>query len=78
VRSVARGDGGRLSVEVEDRFAGTRRRLEAAAVVDCGFRLPSPTLEGASLAAGDCVAPRTLHEAVLEGRRMALAVDHVR
>jgi mycofactocin system FadH/OYE family oxidoreductase 1 len=78
VRSVARGDGGRLSVEVEDRFAGTRRRLEAAAVVDCGFRLPSPALEGASLAAGDCVAPRTLHEAVLEGRRMALAVDHVR
>jgi mycofactocin system FadH/OYE family oxidoreductase 1 len=78
VRSVEPGDRDRLVVEVEDRFAGTRRRLEAAAVVDCGFRLPGPFLEGAALAAGDCVAPRTLHEAVLEGRRAALAVDHVR
>jgi 2,4-dienoyl-CoA reductase (NADPH2) len=62
-------------VEVEDRFTGERRRIPAAAVVDCGFRLPTDPLPGAHLAAGDCVAPRTVLEAVLEGRRAACAVD---
>jgi hypothetical protein len=64
-------------VEVEDRFTGQRRTIACTALVDCGFRLPSDPLPGAQLAAGDAVAPRTLHEAVLEGRRAALAVDHV-
>ena len=32
-------------------------------------RCPAP-----SPAAGDCVAPRTVHEAILEGRRVALAL----
>jgi DNA-binding winged helix-turn-helix (wHTH) protein len=36
---------------------------------------PAPPLAGATVHAGDCVAPRTIHEAVLEGRRAALAVD---
>ena len=27
--------------------------------------------------AGDAVAPRTLHEAILEGRRAALAIDGI-
>jgi 2,4-dienoyl-CoA reductase (NADPH2) len=62
-------------VEIEDRFTGERRRIPAAAVVDCGFRLPTDPLPGAQLAAGDCVAPRTILEAVLEGRRAACAVD---
>ena len=47
-----------------------------ARVVDCGFRLPTDRLADADLQAGDCVAPRTILEAVLEGRRAAVAVDH--
>ncbi|MEY4605858.1 MAG: hypothetical protein RLY45_618 [Actinomycetota bacterium] len=56
---------------VEDRFTGERRTIACAAVVDCGFRLPAPPVPGAHHQVGDCVAPRTLLEAVLEGRRAA-------
>ena len=63
-------------VVVEDRFTGEQRSIEVAALVDCGFRLPDEPLPGAHLRAGDCVAPRTIHEAVLEARRAALATDH--
>jgi 2,4-dienoyl-CoA reductase (NADPH2) len=62
-------------VVLEDRFGAGRRRIDCVAVVDCGFRLPSPPLADHRLRAGDCVAPRTIHEAVLEGRRAALAID---
>ena len=65
-------------VEVEDRFSGQRRSIPCAALVDCGFRLPTDQLAGADLFAGDCVAPRTIYEAVLEGRRAALSIDGVR
>jgi mycofactocin system FadH/OYE family oxidoreductase 1 len=78
VRSVRRaaepGDPSSLAVELEDRFTGERRTITAAAVVDCGFRLPDDDWPGVALRAGDCVAPRTLLEAILEGRRAALAV----
>lgn len=60
-----------VGVIADDRFTGERRIIPAAAVIDCGFRLPSAPLAGAHHAAGDCVAPRTLLEAVLEGRRVA-------
>ncbi|HEX6425450.1 MAG TPA: mycofactocin system FadH/OYE family oxidoreductase 1 [Acidimicrobiales bacterium] len=64
--------------EVEDRVTGERRTLAAAAVVDAGHRLPDDRLwraaGGRVPAAGDAVAPRTIHEAILEGRRRALAV----
>ena len=46
-------------------------------LVDCGHRLPEETLYLArpgTARAGDCVAPRTALEAVLEGRRRALEV----
>ncbi len=62
------------SVDVEDRFSGLHRSIACVAVVDCGFRLPDDPIEGADHRAGDCVAPRTVHEAVLEGRRVALAI----
>ncbi|MEQ1701192.1 MAG: hypothetical protein ABMA25_13850, partial [Ilumatobacteraceae bacterium] len=61
-------------VELEDRFSGERRTVECVALVDCGFRLPTEPIEGATAQAGDCVAPRTIHEAVLEARRAALAL----
>ena len=66
LREVRPGD-----AEVEDRFTGTRRTIPCTAVVDCGFRLPDEPLPGATAQAGDCVAPRTVHEAILEGRRVA-------
>ena len=67
-------------VIVEDRFSGERREIEVAAVADCGFRYPTEPLHPGPhpglhpLAAGDCVAPRTVAEAILEGRRAALAI----
>ncbi len=61
-------------VELEDRFSGERRIVPCAALVDCGFRLPTEPIIGATAQAGDCVAPRTIHEAILEGRRVALAL----
>ncbi|HET6774588.1 MAG TPA: mycofactocin system FadH/OYE family oxidoreductase 1 [Acidimicrobiales bacterium] len=66
------------TVEVEDRFTGERRTVVAVAVVDAGHRLPDDELwrrgGGRWPAAGDAVAPRTIHEAILEGRRRALAL----
>lgn len=74
LRAVKKG-----SVELEDRFSGERRNLAVAAVVDAGHRLPDGSLAAppGALRAGDCVAPRTIHEAVLEGRRAALALDGI-
>jgi hypothetical protein len=69
LRAVRAGE-----VELEDRFSGERRTVACAALVDCGFRLPTDPIPGVQLQAGDCVAPRTIYEAVLEGRRAALSV----
>jgi len=63
---------------VEDVFTGDAREIEAALVIDAGHRLPEDTLWRARPAlgrAGDAVAPRTVYEAVLEGRRAALTLD---
>ncbi|MER7012804.1 mycofactocin system FadH/OYE family oxidoreductase 1 [Saccharopolyspora sp. NPDC000359] len=57
-------------VVLEDVFTAQRRDLPCAAVIHCGHRLPNPELAGTPRA-GDCVAPRTVHEAILEGRRAA-------
>jgi len=65
-----------VSVRLQDRFSGEVRTIDVAAVVDAGFRLPTePLAIERAVAAGDCVAPRTLYEAVLEGRRVARAID---
>ena len=60
-------------VEVEDKYSGERRTIPCVALVDCGFRLPTGPIDGA-VQIGDAVAPRTIHEAVLEARRAALAL----
>ncbi|MER7080222.1 mycofactocin system FadH/OYE family oxidoreductase 1 [Saccharopolyspora kobensis] len=57
-------------VVLEDVFTAQRRDVACAVVVHCGHRLPNPEPAGA-VRAGDCVAPRTIHEAILEGRRAA-------
>ncbi|WP_379539745.1 mycofactocin system FadH/OYE family oxidoreductase 1 [Pseudonocardia petroleophila] len=62
---------------LEHVWTGEQRSVECRAVVDCGHRLPDDALWRARPhhpRAGDCVAPRTVHEAVLEGRRAAAEV----
>jgi hypothetical protein len=62
-------------VVLEDRFSGATRRVDGvAAVVDCGFREPDPPMEGVDVQIGDCVAPRTVHEAILDARRAARSI----
>ncbi|CAB4532732.1 unannotated protein [freshwater metagenome] len=67
---------------LEDRFSAQRQQLPVAVVIDAGHRLPNDAL-GLELAdvarvqassVGDCVAPRTIYEAILEGRRAAIAL----
>jgi 2,4-dienoyl-CoA reductase (NADPH2) len=62
------------TVEVQDRFSGETRTIVCSALVDCGFRLPTDPLPDAVAQVGDCVAPRTIHEAILDARRAALAL----
>ena len=60
-------------VLLEDVWTGSQRWVKADVVVDCGPLLPQEDLYTTGLLrAGDCVAPRTVLEAVLEGRRVAL------
>ena len=52
--------------------------MDCGFVVHCGHRLPEETLylhRPGTLRAGDCVAPRTVLEAVLEARRTAMAIS---
>jgi 2,4-dienoyl-CoA reductase (NADPH2) len=76
LRRVAPGE-----IHVEDRFTGEPRAIAAATLVDAGYRLPDDRLWAATAErvarAGDAVAPRSIHEAILEGRRAALSLDRV-
>jgi mycofactocin system FadH/OYE family oxidoreductase 1 len=60
-------------VVLADRWTGQERRVPCAVLVDAGPLLPGDVPPGA-VAAGDAVAPRTVLEAVLEGRRAARAL----
>jgi len=68
------------AIVLEDVWTGTTRPVACRVVVDCGHRLPDDRLatpfvdHPRFLRAGDCVAPRTVHEAILEGRRAALRI----
>jgi 2,4-dienoyl-CoA reductase (NADPH2) len=71
LRSVGPG-----SAVLADRWTGQLEEVPCAVVVDCGHRLPEDSLHGDGVVpAGDTVAPRTVLEAVLEGRRAALALS---
>jgi 2,4-dienoyl-CoA reductase (NADPH2) len=62
---------------LEDSWTGEQRTVDCVLVVHCGHRLPDQALyltRPGTPRAGDCVAPRTVHEAVLEGRRAAMEV----
>ncbi len=72
---IAVGNG---TATIESRVDGSRQVIAAVAVIDAGHRVPSrhaPALAdaGATLV-GDAVAPRSLYEAMLEGRRAAIAL----
>lgn len=76
-RSVTKRPDGTSILRIQDRFSGECTDIECVAVVDAGFRLPSDPLDvGARplIPVGDCVAPRTVLEAVLEGRRAAASI----
>ncbi len=65
-------------VLLEDRWTGEQRTVDCGFVVHCGHRLPDEALyphRPGTLRAGDCVAPRTVLEAVLEARRTAMAIS---
>ncbi len=76
LRALLRGvEDGRAVLE--DVWTGVQRRIDGAVVVDCGHRLPEETLyldRPGTRRAGDAVAPRTVLEAVLEGRRLAMDI----
>jgi len=76
LRSLLREVGAGHAV-LEDRWTGEQRTMDCVLAVHCGHRLPDEALylsRPGTPRAGDCVAPRTVHEAVLEGRRVAIAV----
>jgi 2,4-dienoyl-CoA reductase (NADPH2) len=63
---------------LEDVWTGEQRTLPCAVLVDCGHRVPDESLYLArpgTARAGDCVAPRSVLEAILEGRRRALELS---
>jgi len=65
------------SVLLEDVWTGAVRNVACAVVIDCAHRLAEESLyleRPRTPRAGDCVAPRGMLEAVLEGRRQALEV----
>jgi 2,4-dienoyl-CoA reductase (NADPH2) len=70
-------------VDGVDVWTGEEFSLPATVLVDCGHRLPDDSLyqqlgDPRIRRAGDCVAPRTVHEAILEGRRVALDLLGIR
>lgn len=76
LRALLRRAGGGKA-HLEDRWTGEQRAIGCAVIVDCGHRLPDESLylqRPGTVRVGDCVAPRGVLEAVLEGRRAALAI----
>ena len=72
---VRRIESGR--VHLQDVWTGEERSIPAGVIIDCGHRLPEESLyeqHPGTLRAGDCVAPRSVLDAVLEGRRRALEI----
>ena len=79
LRSLLREVSGGTAL-LEDVWTGVQRRVACAALVDCGHRLPEETLYLArpgTPRAGDCVAPRTLAEAIREGCRLGQAAAQI-
>jgi 2,4-dienoyl-CoA reductase (NADPH2) len=77
LRSLLREVSGGTAL-LEDVWTGEQHRIDCTVLVDCGHRLPEETLyqqRPGTPRAGDCVAPRTVAEAVIEGRRAGQLAD---
>jgi mycofactocin system FadH/OYE family oxidoreductase 1 len=75
--SLLRGVHGGRAV-LQHVWTGECREIDCAVVIDCGHRLPEDGLWVARPdlpRVGDCIAPRTVYEAVLEARRAAAGFD---
>ena len=63
------------TLTLQDVHTGERSEIDAATTIDAGHRVADATLWQSTgqrlLRAGDAVAPRTIFEAILEGRRLA-------
>jgi mycofactocin system FadH/OYE family oxidoreductase 1 len=76
VRQLAGG-----AVQLENTYTGEKEDVPAAVLVEVTFGRPDEALwrdHPGLVRAGDAVAPRTIYEAVLEGRRAALALEDPR
>jgi hypothetical protein len=76
VRQLAGG-----TVQLENTYTGEKEDVPAALLVEVTFGRPDEVLwrdHPGLVRAGDAVAPRTIYEAVLEGRRAALALEDPR
>ena len=65
------------AVHLENQYTGEKEEIPADLLVEVTFGLPNDALwldHPGLVAAGDAVAPRTAYEAILEGRRAALAL----
>jgi len=64
-------------VLLENRFTGERFGVPCSVLVDCSHPLPDEQLTDTECVArvGDCVAPRTVLEAVREGRLAAMSMS---
>ena len=69
LRSILNGE-----AQLEHVMTGAKSSIQISLVVDAGPRLPSPPLSNAR-SVGDGVAPRTVAEAVREGRQAAIEFD---
>lgn len=66
-------------LHIADRYTDRRRLLPCSVLVDCSHRLPDRSAAVPDLVrVGDCVAPRTVLEAILEGRRAARAASETK
>ena len=76
-QKLRRVSAGRITVE--HQFSNEVRELEAGAVIDCSHRWPDDDLwhrtGGRATRVGDAIAPRTVGDAIREGRAAALALD---
>lgn len=68
------------AVTLEHALSGEISTIATRAVIDCGAHLPDDRLaasaERATIRVGDAVAPRTMAEAIREGRAAALSLYH--
>jgi 2,4-dienoyl-CoA reductase (NADPH2) len=65
-------------VHLENKYTGEKEDVPASLLVEVTFGLPDDALwrdHPGLVRAGDAVAPRTVYEAVLEGRRAALSLE---